>query len=99
MADPPFVAPAAVSDHECRKHLLCGTRGPDRTAADRERRYRKRVASAARHVAGDVPADLIEALIERGVLPYDRADKHTIFAALLKAARAWVSRRRYGVTG
>ena len=57
-------------------------------AAERQREYRERDKLATRWASAFVPSDLIEKLIEGGLLPEDGAtDKKSLGAALVEATR------------
>ncbi len=60
-------------------------------AAERQRRHRERCREGLRHMAGDVPADLVAALIENGWLGSDEArDLRKLGAALVDLADCWM---------
>ena len=60
-------------------------------AADRQRRYRERQRQAARCVRGDVPADVVRALVSNGWASPDEADDPTkLCAALVDLIDCWM---------
>ena len=66
-------------------------------AAERQREYRERGKLATRWASAFVPSDLIEKLIEGGLLPENGAtDKKSLGAALVEATRRLLE-RRYGI--
>lgn len=57
----------------------------DRTAAERQRRRRERMRWGLRVVSVEVPDEIVDGLIERGFLAYDKEDdKEAIGAALVR---------------
>ena len=65
--------------------------GAPTSAAERQRRFRERRREGLRRMAGDVPADLVRALVENGWLGPDEANEpRKIGAALLDLADCWM---------
>ncbi len=59
-------------------------------AAERQRRYRDRLRSGQLWASGFVPPDLVEKLIDAGLISEPEAsDKRSLSAALVAAARRW----------
>ncbi len=62
------------------------------TNAEYQRRWRERHAQGARHMRGDVPADLVHALIGNGWLGPGEAEIHgRLGAALIDLADCWMN--------
>ncbi len=59
-------------------------------AAERQRRYRARLRSGQLWASGFVPPDLVEKLIDAGLISEPEAsDKRRLGTALVAAARRW----------
>ncbi len=60
-------------------------------AAERQRRYRKRLRQATRCMRGDVPADVMRALVNNGWLGLSEVDDpQKLGAALVDLADCWM---------
>ncbi len=60
-------------------------------AAERQRHYRDRLRQAARCMRGDVPADVVRALVKNGWLDaVEAGDPQKLGAALVDLADCWM---------
>ena len=67
------------------------TRHTPTPAAERQRHYRERQRQAARCMRGDVPADVVRALVINGWMSQDEADDpQKLGAALVDLADCWM---------
>jgi hypothetical protein len=65
------------------------------TAAERQRRYRRRLARGDQYFAGDLPYDTLAAMIDHGLIEPDSAvDPVSVGRALAALAERWVRSRQ-----
>ena len=65
------------------------------TAAERQRRYRRRLARGDQYFAGDLPYDSLAAMIDHGLIkPESAADPVSVGRALAALAERWVRDRQ-----
>jgi hypothetical protein len=64
------------------------------TAAERQRRYRRRLALGVQYFTGDLPYDTLAAMIDYGIIDSDGAvDPIRVGRALARLAETWVQSR------
>jgi hypothetical protein len=64
------------------------------TAAERQRRYRRRLARGDQFFMGDLPYDTLAAMIDHGLIePNSAADPVSVGRALAALAERWVRSR------
>jgi hypothetical protein len=65
------------------------------TAAERQRRYRRRLARGEQYFTGDLPYDTLAAMIDHGLIKPDSAvDPVSVGRALAALAERWVQSRQ-----